>query len=322
MAGIIVWIETKNGQIKKTAKEAAAVAAKIAAAKNLSRAALLINNEQLADDVKKLGFEKIYHVVDEQLENYSGEGYGTTLAAAADEFGADHVVIGGSALGRDLAATVAAKKDAALALDVVEIDFQSEPFKIVKPVYSGKLLAEMEMNGDVKVIAVRPNVFEIDAESEGNGETVKFTAGELNIRARVVKAVQAAQEILDVTEADIICSGGRGVGGPEGFKVIEDLAKTLGGAVGASRVAVDEGWIPYKHQVGQTGKVVSPVLYIACGISGAIQHFAGMGSAKFIIAVNKDPECPMMEKADFAIEGDLFEVVPVLKEELSKVINK
>ena len=124
-----------------------------------------------------------------------------------------------------------------------------------------------------------------------------------------------------MAEANIIVSGGRGVGGSEGFKVIEDIARTLGAAVGASRVAVDEGWIPYKHQVGQTGKVVSPVLYIACGISGSIQHFAGMGSSKFIIAVNTNPDAPIMEKADFAIVGDLFKVVPVLKDELSKVVK-
>nr|HPQ41788.1 electron transfer flavoprotein subunit alpha/FixB family protein [bacterium] len=136
------------------------------------------------------------------------------------------------------------------------------------------------------------------------------------------ETIVSAQDILDVTEANIIVSGGRGVGGPEGFKVIEDTARALGAAVGASRVAVDEGWIPYKHQVGQTGKVVSPVLYIACGISGAIQHFAGMGSAKFIIAVNRDSEAPIMKKADFAIVGDLFKVLPVLKEELLKIIHK
>ncbi|MCK5076317.1 MAG: electron transfer flavoprotein subunit alpha/FixB family protein [Calditrichia bacterium] len=178
------------------------------------------------------------------------------------------------------------------------------------------------MNGEIKVLSIRPNVFTEMEDVGGDAEVVTNSPDTQNIRAKVVKAIQAALEVLDVAEADIICSGGRGVGGPDGFDVVKDLAKTLGGAVGASRVAVDEGWISYDHQVGQTGKVVSPVLYIASGISGAIQHFAGMGTSKFIIAINKDPECPMMEKADFAIEGDLFKVVPVLKEELLKVKSR
>jgi electron transfer flavoprotein alpha subunit len=189
-------------------------------------------------------------------------------------------------------------------------------------VYSGKLLALTELTAERKVISLRPNVFAPAQEREQAAEVETITLEDVRIRAQVQKAIEAAQGALDVTEAEIIVSGGRGVKGPDGFKLIEDLAHTLRGAVGASRAAVDSGWIPYKHQVGQTGKVVSPVLYIACGISGAIQHFAGMGSSKFIIAINTDKEAPIMEKADFSIVGDLFQVVPILKEELAKAIKQ
>jgi len=321
MSGIIVWIETKNDQIKKVSKECASAAKAIAGAKGLEYSAFLINNENLVDEVKKLGFSKIYNVKSEKLSNYSSEGYAEAFANSGKEFGAEYYITGASLLGKDLAARTATKLDAGLVVDVTDIDYNSNPFKVIKPVYSGKLLADVVIDAEIKVLALRPNVFPEMEGSEEAGEVVSISLDNLNIRAEVIKAISAAQGVMDVSEADIICSGGRGLGGAEGFGIIEDLAKTLGGAVGSSRVAVDEGWISYDHQVGQTGKVVSPVLYIASGISGAIQHFAGMGSSKFIIAINKDPECPMMEKADFAIEGDLFQVVPILKEELAKVIG-
>ena len=321
MSGIIVWIETKNDQIKKVSKECASAAKSIADAKGVEYSAFLVNNENLADEVKKLGFSKIYNVKSEKLLNYSSEGYAEAFANTGKEFGAEFYIAGASSLGKDLTARTAAKLDAGLVVDVTEIDYASSPFKVVKPVYSGKLLADVVIEANIKVLALRPNIFPEMEEVDGSGEIVSISLDSLNIRAEVIKAISAAQGVMDVSEADIICSGGRGVGSTDGFGIIEDLAKTLGGAVGSSRVAVDEGWITYDHQVGQTGKVVSPVLYIASGISGAIQHFAGMGSSKFIIAINKDPECPMMEKADFAIEGDLFQVVPILKDELAKVIG-
>jgi electron transfer flavoprotein alpha subunit len=263
-----------------------------------------------------LGLSKIYTIDGPLFESYSSEGYVEALAAAGEDWGCDVYLIGATALGRDLSARLAARLGAALATDVTEIDWDSEQTRVVRPIYSGKLLAEIQLETDVKVISIRPNVFAAAEEHDQPAEVTALTLADPTIKATVKEALEAAQDVLDVSEADIIVSGGRGVGGPEGFKVIEDLAKAVGGAVGASRVAVDEGWIPYVHQVGQTGKVVTPVLYIACGISGAIQHFAGMGSSKFIIAINKDPDAPIMKKADFAIVGDLFKVIPLLKDEL------
>lgn len=321
MAGILVWAETLDGGMKKVTREIAGAGLRIAEKLKVPLAALLFNDLDIAPSLGKLGFSKIYTVKGGVFEKYSSEAYAEAFATAGEHFHANIFLTGATALGRDLSARLAARLDAALATDVTEILYEAEPMRIVRPMYSNKLLAETEMCTDMKVLSLRPNVFAAAQERENSAEIVALTLEKIAIRARVRKAIQAAQGVIDVAEANIIVSGGRGVGGADGFKVIEELARTLGAAVGASRVAVDEGWVPYKHQVGQTGKVVSPVLYIACGISGSIQHFAGMGSSKFIIAINTNPDAPIMEKADFAIVGDLFKVVPVLKDELSKVVK-
>ncbi|MBU2573899.1 MAG: electron transfer flavoprotein subunit alpha/FixB family protein [Elusimicrobia bacterium] len=321
MAGVLVWVETSEGKIKKITREAAGAGAKIAAKLGVPLGAALFNGRDLVPGLENLGFSKIYTAEGAIFEKYSSEAYAQAFAAAGEQFNADVFLTGATALGRDLSACLAARLDAALAIDVTEILYDARPLKVIRPVYSGKLLAEVELLGDKKVISLRPNVFPAAETPSAPPEVVPLSLENLAIRAEVRKAIKAAEGVMDVTEANIVISGGRGTGGPEGFKVIGELARTLGAAVGASRVAVDEGWIEYAHQVGQTGKVVSPVLYIACGISGSTQHFAGMGSSKFIIAVNTDPDAPIMEKADFAIVGDLFKVVPVLKEELGKRIR-
>jgi len=323
MAGILVWAETSNGELRKAAREAAGAGAKLAEKLNSPLAAALCGaNGDLAAKLGRFGFSKVYASTGPSYERYSSEAYCAAVAEAGARMKADVYLLGATALGRDLAARLAARLDAALATDVTEIKWDSSPLSVVRPVYSGKLLALTELTGEPKVISIRPNVFAPALEREQAAQVEALTPEDVRIRALVQKAIAAAQGAMDVTEADIIVSGGRGVKGPDGFKLIEDLAHALRGAVGASRAAVDSGWIPYKHQVGQTGKVVSPVLYIACGISGAIQHFAGMGSSKFIIAINTDKEAPIMEKADFSIVGDLFQVVPILKEELAKALKR
>ncbi len=321
MAGVLVWAETRNGELRKITREAANVGLEIATKLDVPLSAFLVNEPALVPALEKLGFSKIYTIEGDSFAKYSSEGYCEALAAAVERTQADVILAGATALGRDLSARLAAQLDAALAVDVTGIEVDSTPMKVFRPVYSGKLIAELELFSDTKVISLRPNVFPVAEEKNNSAEVIPLSLDDLNIRAKVKQAIQAAQGTLDITEANIIVSGGRGVGGPDGFKLIEDLAATLGAAVGASRAAVDAEWIPYKHQVGQTGKVVSPVLYIACGISGAIQHFAGMGSSKFIIAINRDPDAPIMKKADFAIVGDLFQVVPILNEELAQVLE-
>jgi electron transfer flavoprotein alpha subunit len=217
-------------------------------------------------------------------------------------------------MGRDLAPTVAARLGVGAIPDAVGLALDGETFSVRRPVYSGKAITTVTTAGNTpQVISLRPNVFAAE-EAGGAGEVVALDGLSLSIRAVVKELVEAAGGEIDVAEADVIVSGGRGIKGPENFALIKSLADALGGAVGASRAAVDAGWIEHSHQVGQTGKVVSPSLYVAAGISGAIQHLAGMSSSKVIVAINKDPDAPIFKVADYGIVGDLFDVIPPMVE--------
>jgi electron transfer flavoprotein alpha subunit len=324
MAGILVFLESADGSIRKASREAAGAGLRLASALQAPAAALVCGQgEEAAAHAGRLGFSKVFRF-DGACGPFPGEAACSAAAEAGTRMPAALFVMAATALGRDLSARLAARLDAALATDVVDIRWGASPLTVVRPVYSGKLLALVELTSPFQVLSLRPNAFPTPAElEEGPAPAVEnLSMEELRLRSEVRKAVAAAQGVMDLSEAEFVVSGGRGVGGPEGFALIESLARSLSGAVGASRAAVDAGWIPYPHQVGQTGKVVSPVLYIACGISGAIQHFAGMGSSKFILAINKDPEAPIMEKADFSIVGDLFQVIPILKDELAKALKR
>jgi electron transfer flavoprotein alpha subunit len=227
------------------------------------------------------------------------------------------VLAAGTVLGRDLAARTAARLGTACAGDLVELEIGADgTLRGRRPVYSGKAFARVAIPRTRPALAtLRPNVFPAEpAERPGRGEPVALERpyDPARLRLRTVEIRRAAEQEVDVAEATIIVSGGRGLKGPENFSLVRDLARALGGAVGASRAVVDAGWIPHAHQVGQTGKVVSPTLYVACGISGAIQHLAGMSSSKVIVAINKDPEAPIFKIADYGIVGDVFEVLPAL----------
>lgn len=319
MSGILIWAETKEGKVRKPVFEAMAAARSIVGPDGDVHV-VLIGESTAADELAGYPVSGIHTVQGDHLEQYQSESYCNAMHTAVKTLQTSIVINAATTLGRDLSARLAAKMDAVLATDVTAINCEPR-FVVTRPVYSGKLLAQVELLKENKVITIRPNTFDAMEATAANSPVTALEPEAIEIRAQVQEAVAAAQDMLDVTEADIVITGGRGVGGADGFKIIEEIARSVGGAVGASRTAVDEGWIPYKHQVGQTGKVVTPVLYIACGVSGAIQHFAGMGSSRFIIAINTDAEAPIMKKADFAIVGDLFEVLPVLKEELVKVVN-
>jgi electron transfer flavoprotein alpha subunit len=225
------------------------------------------------------------------------------------------VLLGATAMGKDLAPRIAARLDAVLATDCISLQWKNDDLEITRPMFAGKVRATVKLNSEIKVVTVRPNIYLV----EENPTTPQLSEKDVDpgdSKAIVTEILAGAKDKLDVTEADIIVSGGRGLKGPENFHLIEELAKKLGAAQGASRAVIDAGWRPYEEQVGQTGKTVSPSLYIAVGISGAIQHLAGMSSSKYIVAINKDPEAPIFKIADYGIVGDAFEVVPKLIDEL------
>jgi electron transfer flavoprotein alpha subunit len=220
-------------------------------------------------------------------------------------------------MGRDLAPRVAVKTGSAIAIDLVEFAVNGDSLSGLRPVYAGKALTDIHIPGGKKVITLRPNVFKI----ESNPTDVAIQKRHIenpNLSCRVTE-MKKSEGKLDVAEADIIVSGGRGMKGPEHFHLVEKLAESLGAAIGASRAVVDAGWRPHGEQVGQTGKTVSPNLYIACGISGAIQHLAGMSTSKYIVAINKDKDAPIFSVADYGIAGDVFEILPALIEEINKI---
>jgi electron transfer flavoprotein alpha subunit len=203
-------------------------------------------------------------------------------------------------------------------MDCVNLQVESGEVVATRPIYAGKAFVKVKLSSDVKVFTIRPNVFKAELFDSGSASVETKEISNPNLKAKVV-SFKKSEGKLDVAEADIIVSGGRGMKGPENFNLIESLADSLGAAVGASRAVVDAGWRPHREQVGQTGKTVSPSLYVACGISGAIQHLAGMSTSKYIVAINKDKDAPIFSVADYGIAGDVFEILPVLTEEIQKI---
>jgi electron transfer flavoprotein alpha subunit len=272
--------------------------------------------ENLAEELKKYGPDKILVADDAGLADYTTDAYSNVLAELIQSSDPAVIVMGASAQGKDLAGRLAAKLDTGVAMDCVKVQLENGNLICTRPMFGGKINAQVEIEGDRQIVAVRPNVMDItEAARDSVIEKPALQLGD--VKTAVVDKKMDTADKVELTEADIIVSGGRGTGG--NYAAIEALADALGAAVGASRSAVDEGWRPHSDQVGQTGKTVSPTLYVACGISGAIQHLAGMSTSKYIIAINKDAEAPIFSKADFGIVGDLFEVVPALTEEVKKV---
>jgi electron transfer flavoprotein alpha subunit len=322
---ILVFGEIRNGELKKVIKELVHGAGMISQGTGGSIDALLIGAgaEAEASKLADFGLRKIIAVGDEAVGGYSPEGYANVLAEVVKEGDYGYVLLGATAMGRDLGARSVAKVDGVMFSDCIELRFEDGACTARRPVYSGKLYVEISPTGGRPVfITVRPNNLP-PAESGGGGEEVTTRASGLDlsaIKAIAIEIIPLAGGRPDVTEADVIISGGRAMKDSANFKILEELADLLGGAVGASRAAVDAGFAGQPLQVGQTGKVVNPKLYIACGISGAIQHLAGMRTSKVIVAINKDPNAPIFEKAHYGIVGDLFDVVPVLTEEIRKIL--
>lgn len=274
----------------------------------------------VAATLAQYGAQKVFLADDPSLEDYTAEGYTNVLANLIKQTEPALVLLGATTTGKDLAPRLAARLAVGLASDCTGFTLQDGELLVTRPIYAGKAIATVKEEVRPYMATVRPNIFpapEPDTSREATVENIPADAGQ--IRAKVVEMIKEAGDRIELTEADIVVSGGRGLKAPENFALVEELAGVLGAAVGASRAAVDAGWKDHSYQVGQTGKVVTPTLYIACGISGAIQHLAGMKTSRYIVAVNKDPEAPIFKVADYGIVGDLFKVIPVLVEEFGKM---
>jgi len=315
---ILVFLEQRNGEIKKSSFEAAKAASNLAKDLGSEVEAIVCGNKvSNAEQTGSYGIDKVVLFNSAELDNYSSSAYAQLIAEYAKEISADVLFFSNTALGRDLAPLVSVKLNAGILTDCTALEVSSGEILATRPVYAGKALLEAKITSPVKVFTLRPNVFNPGQPEDKSAQVTTREAANLNLNSRVIE-IKKAEGKLDVAEADIIVSGGRGLKGPEHFNLIEELADALGGAVGASRAVVDAGWRPHSEQVGQTGKTVSPNLYVAIGISGAIQHLAGMSSSKYIVAINKDKDAPIFGIADYGIAGDVFEIVPALTEELRK----
>ncbi|OYT71831.1 MAG: electron transfer flavoprotein subunit alpha [Chloracidobacterium sp. CP2_5A] len=318
--GVLVFAEQRDGAFKKATYEVLSEGFRLAEKLGQPLSAVIIGSGigHLADEAAHYGASAVYVADAAPLAKYSTDGYAKTLAEAIQAAQPSVVLASATAMGKDLAPRVAARLEIGLASDVVETHVESGALTVVRPVYAGKAFATVAFRRAPAFATLRPNVFPAAAPDTGRTAEIKSIGAPIvdALQAKVTDILAAAKGKIELTEASIIVSGGRGIKGPENYYLIQNLADALGGAAGASRAVVDAGWVDHSHQVGQTGKTVSPTLYIACGISGAIQHLAGMSSSKFIVAINKDPEAPIFKIADYGIVGDLFEVVPKLTEQV------
>lgn len=314
MANVGVYIELKNDLFKKSNREALSLAKK--SGKDV--VAVIFTNSIDSYKNEFSGIKKVIQVAGDDL-TYQPDLYAATLANIIKENQLADFIGVASPRGKDLFPRVAAKlESASLINDCVELDLSANV--VTKPLYAGKLLCQYKVTADYKLYTIRPNVFAVEEGRAGEPEYVNVAPAAVEIKTNIVEVIKSEAQKIDLQEAEIIISGGRGMKDKENFSILSELASVLNAGVGASRAAVDSEYATSDMQVGQTGKVVNPKLYIACGISGAIQHFAGMKTSKVIVAINKDPEAPIFKKADYGIVADLFKAVPLLTEELKKVL--
>jgi len=319
---VCVIAEFRGGNFRRVSFEVASEGRRIADGLGADLCGIVVGSGTAgkAAELGRYGVDKVYVVDDAALENYVAETYVPVIAQIVEKCDPAAVILPASVDGKDLGARLSARLQAGLAQDCTQIACDNGIIKAKRPIFAGKCFAWCEWaNGAMPIISCRPNVMDCFVPTEDKkAEVENFSATISEPRSKVLGVDLDTSGKVELTEAEIIISGGRGMKGPENYAILEELARLLGAAVGASRAAVDSGWRPHSDQVGQTGKVVNPNLYIAVGISGAIQHLAGMGSSKFIVAVNKDPEAPIFSKADFGVVEDLFTFMPVFKEEVEK----
>lgn len=323
---VLVFAELRDGRFKKINAELVSAAAELAGKTGgaVHIAVLGIGIDALVDEAASYPVAKVFAVNSPLLEKYSTEGFAAGLAAVIGQADPAIVLFGATAMGKDLSARVAARLGAALMTDCVGVDVEGGALKARRPVYSGKVYASVISTSDgIKMASIRPNVYPAAQKGASRAARVDIAlpidGGAIRAMVREMEGGAAGRK--DVTEAEIIVAGGRSLKSEENFKILDELADVLGAAVGASRAAVDAGYAPHSRQIGQTGKVVNPKLYFAFGLSGAIQHLVGMRTSKVIVAVNKDPNAPIFQNADYGVVGDLFEIVPLLTQEFKKLLH-
>lgn len=321
MSKLLVIAEAKDGTIRNVSFEAVAAAKKIQADAEIVGVVLGKENlEAQAQELIYYGADRIVTIVHEKLENYTSEGYGQAVLAVVNDESPDGIVMGHTSIGKDLTPKLAAKLDTGLVSDAVAIETNGDRVEYVRPIYSGKAFEKKIITDGLTFVTIRPNnIAPLERDEARSGDIIAKEVDVADIRTIIKDVVRKASEGVDLSEASVVIAGGRGVKSAEGFDTLYELADVLGGAVGASRGACDAEYCDYSLQIGQTGKVVTPDLYIAVGISGAIQHLAGMSNSKVIVAINKDPEANIFNIANYGIVGDLFEVIPLLIEEIKTV---
>jgi len=321
MSKTIIFIELNGAKIKSGSLEL------LSAAKNAGQTIVGVclgpGSNGASKEAAYYGATEFYFSEDETLAKYNPEVYTKALTEIIKAESPNFILASGTQLAKDLLPRIAAQNNAGYVSDAIEINFDGNDAHVKKPVFSGKAFAKVDFkNSDLNIIVARPNQLTVnDPDTAATCNVKEATVPSIDLKTVIKDIVKGTSEKLDLTEANIIVSGGRGLKEAENFKLLEELADTLGATVGASRAVCDAGWVPHSMQVGQTGKTVAPSLYIACGISGAIQHLAGMSSSKVIVAINSDPDAPIFEKATYGIVGDLFEVVPQLTKEFKALLS-
>lgn len=316
--GVWVFAEQRDGELQKVSLELLGEGKKMAEKLGVKLTALLLGNnvKAIAKDLTAHGADEVLLVENELLGHYTTDGYTKVICDLVNEYKPEILFIGATFIGRDLGPRVAARLQTGLTADCTELDIDAEGKFLLatRPAFGGNLMATIACTDHRPQMAtVRPGVFSALPKNESNNGTVKEVATSLkaeDVRTKVVEVKKVSKEVADITEATVLVSGGRGVGCKETFKLLQELAEVMGGTVAASRAAIENEWLDKDYQVGQTGKTVRPNIYIACGISGAIQHVAGMQDSDIIIAINKDADAPIMKMADYAIVGDLNKVLP------------
>ncbi|PAQ16655.1 electron transfer flavoprotein subunit alpha [Bacillaceae bacterium SAOS 7] len=317
---VLVLGEVRDGALRNVSFEAIAAGKKVAESGEVVGVLLGDSVSSHAEQMIHYGADRVVTVEDEKLAQYTSDGFSQALLAVVDQESPEGIVFGHTALGKDLSPKIAAKLEAGLISDATAVEEEGGEVVFTRPIYSGKAFEKKAVSEGIVLATVRPNnITPLEKDESRSGDVSSVSATIKDIRTIIQEVVRKTSEGVDLSEAKVIVAGGRGVKSEEGFEPLKELADVLGGAVGASRGACDADYCDYSLQIGQTGKVVTPDLYIACGISGAIQHLAGMSNSKVIVAINKDPEASIFSVADYGIVGDLFDVVPMLTEEFKKL---